>query len=138
MQETMAMSREKIYEKVQEVLEEALGADEEDITMEASLTRDLEAESIDFLDIVFRLEKAFSTAEKPFKISQGELFPENLMENPEWVEDGKFTDSGMSMLEERMPHVDFTGFRDDRDVNKVAELITVKSIVEFVDRKLAA
>jgi acyl carrier protein len=138
MQETMAMSREDIYEKVQEVLEEALGADEEDITMEASLTRDLEAESIDFLDIVFRLEKAFSTPEKPFKISQGELFPENLMENPEWVEDGKFTESGMQMLEERMPHVDFSGFRDDRDVNKVAETITVKSIVDFVDRKLAA
>ncbi|UCD75802.1 MAG: acyl carrier protein, partial [Phycisphaerales bacterium] len=105
---------------------------------EASLTRDLEAESIDFLDIVFRLEKAFSTPEKPFKISQGELFPENLMENPEWVENGRFTDSGMKMLEERMPHVDFSKFRDDRDVNKVAETITVKSIVDFIDRKLAA
>jgi len=137
-QEATAMTRDEMYKKVQEVLEEALGADEEDITLEASLTRDLEAESIDFLDIVFRLEKAFSTPEKPFKISQGELFPENLMENPDWVNDGKFTDSGMAMLEERMPHVDFGAFHDDRDVNKVAELITVKSIVDFVDRKLSA
>ena len=134
----MAMSRDEIFENVREVLEEALGADEDEITLEASLTADLEAESIDFLDIVFRLEKTFSTDEKPFKISQGELFPENLMENEEWVEDGKFTDAGMTMLKERMPHVDFSGFEDDRDVNKVAELITVKSIVEFVDRKLAA
>ena len=138
MQETMAMSLEEIFEKVQEVLEEALGADEEDITLEASLTRDLEAESIDFLDIIFRLEKAFTTPDKPFKISQGELFPENLMENPDWVSDGKFTDSGMAMLEERMPHVDFSDFHSDRDMNKVAELITVKSIVDFVNRKLAA
>ena len=132
------MSRDEIYESVREVLEEALGADEDEITLDASLTRDLEAESIDFLDIVFRLEKKFTTDDKPFKISQGELFPENLMENPDWVEDGKFTDAGMTMLKERMPHVDFTGFEDDRDLNKVAELITVNSIVDFVARKLAA
>ena len=132
------MSRDEIYESVREVLEEALGADEDEITLDASLTRDLEAESIDFLDIVFRLEKKFTTDDKPFKISQGELFPENLMENPDWVEDGKFTDAGMTMLKERMPHVDFSGFESDRDLNKVAELITVNSIVDFVARKLAA
>jgi len=134
----MAMSRDDIFSKVREVLEEALGADEDEITPEASLTANLEAESIDFLDIVFRLEKAFSTEDRPFKISQGELFPENLMENPEWVSESKFTDAGMAMLKERMPHVDFSSFEDDRDVNKVAELITVDSIVTFVERKLKA
>ena len=133
----MAMSRDDIFEKVRDVLEEALGADPDEITPQASLTADLEAESIDFLDIVFRLEKSFNTPERPFKISQGELFPENLMENPDWVEDGKFTDAGMTMLKERMPHVDFSAFENDRDINKVAELITVKSIVDFVDRKLS-
>jgi acyl carrier protein len=132
----MAMSRDEIFEKVKEVLEEALGADEDEITPEASLTADLEAESIDFLDIVFRLEKSFSTEDRPFKIPQGELFPENLMENPEWVQDGKFTDAGMEMLKQRMLHVDFSKFEDDRDVNKVGELITVRSIVDFVERKL--
>lgn len=134
----MGMSRDDIYEKVREVLEDALGADEDEITMDASLTADLGAESIDFLDIVFRLEKTFSTDDAPFKISQGELFPENLMENADWVADGKFTESGMSMLRERMPHVDFSDFDADRDVNKVAALITVGSIVDFTDRKLAA
>jgi acyl carrier protein len=138
MPESVVLSRDQIYEKLRDILEEALGADEEEITIEASLTGDLEAESIDFLDIVFRLEKAFSTPERPFKIEQGELFPENLLENAEWVADGKFTDAGMAMLRERMPHVDFTGFESDRDVNKVAELITVSSIIEFVERKLAA
>ena len=83
------------------------------------------------------MEKRFSTPERPFKIEQGELFPENLMENPEWVVDGKFTDAGMDMLRERMPHVDFSAFDSDRDVNDVSELFTVKSIVDFVDRKLA-
>jgi acyl carrier protein len=138
MQETMAMSRDEIFNNVRSVLEEALGADEGEITMDASLTADLQAESIDFLDIVFRLEKTFSTPERPFKISQGELFPENLMENPAWVSDGRFTDEGMAMLKQRMPHVDFAQFDSDRDVSKVAATITVKSLVDFIERKLAA
>jgi acyl carrier protein len=138
MPQSVMLTREQIFEKIREVLEEALGVETDEVTENASLTADLEAESIDFLDIVFRLEKTFSTTEKPFKIEQGELFPENLMENPEWIADGKFTDSGMAMLRERMPHVDFSSFESDRDLDKVAELITVKSIIDFVERKLAA
>lgn len=137
MPDTM-LTRDEIFKKVQEVLEEALGADEDEISLNTSLTADLEAESIDFLDIVFRLEKAFSTPDKSFKVEQGELFPENLTENAEWVQDAKLTDAGMAMLKERMPHVDFSNFEDDREVAKVAELITVNSIVDFVERKLAA
>jgi len=131
------MTREEILEKVKEVLEEALGVDEDEITPGASLTADLEAESIDYLDIQFRLEKTFSADGKPFKIEQGELFPENLMENPEWVQGGRFTDAGMTMLKQRMPHVDFEDFEGTREVAKVAELITVESLVDFVDRKLS-
>ncbi len=138
MPESVLMSRNEIFENVRHVLEEALGVDEDEVTLGASLTGDLEAESIDFLDIVFRLEKTFATPERAFKVGQGELFPENLMENPEWVVEGRLTDPGMSMLRERMPHVDFSAFENDRDINKVAELITVKSIVDFVERKLAA
>ena len=137
MPETM-LTRDEIFKKVQDVLEEALGADEDEISLETSLTADLEAESIDFLDIVFRLEKTFSTGDKAFKVEQGELFPENLTENAEWVQDGKLTDPGMAMLVERMPHVDFSKFENDREVAKVAELITVDSIVDFVERKLNA
>ncbi|HBZ97371.1 MAG: acyl carrier protein [Phycisphaerae bacterium] len=133
----MSMNKDEIFAKVQEVLEEALGADADEITPNASLTGDLDAESIDFLDIVFRLEKAFSTDDAPFKISQGELFPENLMDNADWVDDGKFTDSGLAMLRERMPHIDFTTFSSDPQVSKVADLITVQSLVNFVSNKLA-
>jgi acyl carrier protein len=136
MPESAVLNREQIFEKLREILEEALGVDEEEVTVNASLTADLGAESIDFLDIVFRLEKTFSTPDHPFKVEQGELFPDDLLENPDWVADGKFTDAGMTMLRERMPHVDFSEFDSDRDVNKVAELITVNSIIEFVERKL--
>ena len=133
----MSMTKDEIFSNVQEVLVEALGADEEEITENASLTGDLGAESIDFLDIVFRLEKAFSTDDAPFKISQGELFPENLMDNDDWISDGKFTESGLAMLRERMPHIDFTAFSSDPQVSKVADLITVQSLVNFVSNKLA-
>ena len=138
MPDSAVLTQDKILEKTREVLMEALVLDADEVTPEASLTADLQAESIDFLDIVFRLEKTFSTEDKPFKIEPGELFPDNLLENPEWVQEGKLTDAGMDMLKERMPHVDFSQFDQDRSVDKVAANITVSSLVTFIDRKLSA
>ena len=127
------MNRDDIFEKIQEVLDDALGVDEDEVTAEAILTSDLGAESIDFLDIVFRIEKTFD-----FKISQGELFPENLTENEDWVSDGKLTDAGLDMLKQRMSHVDFTAIESgNRDVSNIADFITVNSLVNFVEVKLA-
>ena len=138
MPDSAVLTHDEILEKTREILMEALVLDAEEITPESSLTADLNAESIDFLDIVFRLEKTFSTEDKPFKIEPGELFPDNLLDNPEWVQEGKLTDAGMDMLKERMPHVDFSEFDQDRDVEKVAANITVASLVTFIDRKLSA
>ncbi len=126
-------SRDEIFEKVKDVLENALGADPEDVTMEATLIGDLGAESIDFLDISFKLEQEFS-----IKIDQGELFPENLMSDDTLVEDGKLTDKAMDILRERMPHVDFSKLDADRRVNQLSEVFTVESLVDFIARKLTA
>ncbi|MCH2133896.1 MAG: phosphopantetheine-binding protein [Phycisphaerales bacterium] len=130
------MSPDEIFANIREVLEEALGVDEDEVTSEAKLVSDLGAESIDFLDIQFRLEKTFSTDGHSFKIEQGELFPENLMDNAEWVQDDKFTDAGMTMLRERMPHLNLEAFESDRSLAGVADLITVHSLVLFVQGKL--
>ena len=138
MPDSAVLTQDEILDKTRDVLMEALVLDADEVTPEASLTADLQAESIDFLDIVFRLEKTFSTEDKPFKIEPGELFPDNLLENPEWVQEGKLTDAGMEMLKERMPHVDFAAFDQDRNVDKVAANITVASLVTFIDRKLSA
>jgi acyl carrier protein len=127
------MTRDEILAKVTEVLEDALGVDEEDVTLEATLIGDLEAESIDFLDIVFRLEKGFD-----IKIEQGELFPENVAQNPDYVQDGKVTQKGIDALKEKLPHVNFTEFEKDPDVSKVGDIFTVDTIVRFVERKLEA
>ena len=126
-------SHEEIFDKVKEVLEYALGADSEDITIDATLIGDLGAESIDFLDISFKLEQEFS-----IKIDQGELFPENLMQDESLVEDGKLTEKAMGMLKERMPHVDFSKFENDRRVDQLSEVFTVGSLVDFVERKIQA
>jgi len=93
--------QQEIFEKVQEVLVDALGVDDDEVTLQAKLVGDLGAESIDFLDIVFRLEKAFG-----IKIEQSELFPEDVLSNEEYVQDGKVTDKGMEELKAKMKHAE--------------------------------
>ena len=130
----MAMSRDEIIQQVQEVLVDALGVDDDEVTAEATLMGDLGAESIDFLDIVFRLEKAFG-----IKIPREELFPaENLMNDSEFVHNGKLTERGLVELREKMPHTDITAFEGDPDLNKLADLFTVNAIVNYVEGKLEA
>ena len=126
------MSRDEIFQQVQEVLVDALGVDDDEVAAEATLMGDLGAESIDFLDIVFRLEKAFG-----IKIPREELFPaENLMNDSEFVYNGKLTEKGLAELRERMPHTDITAFESDPDINKLGDLFTVNAIVNYVDGKL--
>ena len=128
------MDRDEIMQQVQEVLIDALGVDDDEVTAEATLMGDLGAESIDFLDIVFRLEKTFG-----IKIPREELFPaENLMNNSEFVQNGKLTEKGLTELREKMPHTDITGFVDDPDINKLGDLFTVNAIVNYVEGKLNA
>jgi acyl carrier protein len=129
----MAMSRDEVFGKVKEVLVDALGVDDDEVNEEATLTGDLGAESIDFLDIVFRLEKTFA-----IKIPRGELFPDDILNNPEYVEGGKMTPKGIETLKAAMPHADFSEFEADPDVSRMPNLFTVKTIVNYVTTKMAA
>jgi len=121
----------EIFEKVKSCLVEALGVDDEEVTLEASITADLGGESIDFLDIVFRLEKTFS-----IKIPRGELFPEKILSNENYVADGKMTPEGMTELRNRMPHADLTEFEKNPEVKDLSNLFTVQMIVNYVVNKL--
>ena len=130
----MAMSRDEIFQEVQEVMVDALGVDDDEVTPEATLMGDLGAESIDFLDIVFRLEKTFG-----IKIPREELFPaESLMNNPEFVKNGKLTETGLTELRDKIPHTDLAAFENDPDINKLGDLFTVDAIVNYVETKLNA
>ncbi|CAN5726993.1 acyl carrier protein [soil metagenome] len=126
------MTHDEILTKVRAVLVDALAVDEDEVTPEASLVRDLGAESIDFLDIVFKLEQEFG-----FKIQQGELFPENVAQDPKYVQSGRVTPAGIAALKAKLPHVNFSAWETDPSLAKVAELFTVDTLVRFVEKKLA-
>jgi acyl carrier protein len=126
-------SRDEIFAKVQETLVDALGVDDDEVLEDATLVDDLGAESIDFLDIVFRLEKNFG-----IKIPRGELFPENLAADASFVDDGKVTAEGIATLKEKMPHADIDSFANDPKVENIQSLFTVNMITNFVENKLNA
>jgi acyl carrier protein len=132
----MAMTRDEIYSKVQGVLVEALGVDEEEVKPDASLKNDLGAESIDFLDITFRLEKAFTTdPANQFKIPRGDLFPENL-EDPSFVQNGRLTDTGLTEVKRRLPHADLSKLEATRDTALIPDLFAVQDIVDYIERRM--
>ncbi len=126
-------TNDEIYAKVQSTLVDALGVDEDEVTRDSTLQGDLGAESIDFLDIVFRLERNFG-----IKIPRGELFPENLMADPEWIADGKLTAKGVAELKGRLPFADLSKFEADPDVERIGDLYTVDMLVHYVQSKLAS
>jgi acyl carrier protein len=131
------MTRDEIHNKVKAVLVDALGVDEDEVTPDATLRGDLGAESIDFLDIVFRLEKAFTTdPAKPFKIPRGEMFPEDIFNNAQFVDNGKVTQAGLDELRKRMPHVDLTTLKPGDEIEKMQ--FTVTTVVNYIENKLKA
>jgi len=131
----MAMTHDEIYKKVQTVLEDALGVDADEVTPKAALIEDLGMESIDALDIVFRLEKAFT-----IKIPRGELFPENLaelMSDERFVQNDKLTPDGLTELKKRMPFADFAEIEANPTVEQAKGLLNVDTVVRYVASKLA-
>jgi acyl carrier protein len=125
-------TRDEIYEKVSATLVEALNVDEDEVTPEATLQGDLGAESIDFLDIVFRLEREFG-----IKIPRGELFPESIFQgDPDFVQNGKVTDKGIAELRARMPFADLNDFAKNPEVGHISDLFTVELITRYIEGKL--
>jgi acyl carrier protein len=124
-------TKDEVYEKIKVALTDALGVDEEDIKPEATLVGDLGAESIDFLDIVFRLEKAFE-----IKIPRNELFPEDVLTDQKYVQDGRVTELGVSELRKRMPFADLDAFAKNPVVQDFANVLTVADMCRFVESKV--
>ena len=127
----MALSQDEIFAKVQEALEDALGVDNDEVTKEATLVGDLGAESIDFLDIVFKLEKTFDIT-----IPREELSPEDILTNSQYVQDGVVTDEGMAELKRRMPWADLSEFEKSPKVQDFGNLLTVGDLCNYVESKV--
>ena len=125
-------TEEEIFSKVQEALVDALGVDDDEVTPEATLEGDLGAESIDFLDIIFRLEKSFD-----IKIPQEELFPQEVFASETFVVDGAFTDEGFEEIQKRVPFVDFSEYPADRKIEDFRNFLTVDALCKYVASKAA-
>jgi len=124
-------TKDEVFEQIQEALVEALGVEDDEVTPEATLVGDLGAESIDFLDIVFRLEKAFD-----IQIPRDELFPEDIFTSSEYVVEGRLTDAGVEELKKRLPFADLDEFADDPVVQNFANTLTVEDLYKFVATKI--
>jgi acyl carrier protein len=130
----MTMTKDEVYMKVSTTLVEALNVDADEVKPDAKLQGDLGAESIDFLDIVFRLEREFG-----IKIPRGELFPESIFQgDPDMVQNGKVTTRGLEELRAKMPYADLSAFEQNPDINKMSDLFTVELITRYVQGKIAA
>jgi acyl carrier protein len=129
--DTSMPSRDEIFEKVKTALVDALGVDDDEVTSNATMVGDLGAESIDFLDIVFRLEKSFG-----IKIPRGELFPEDVLSSTEFVTNGKVNAAGMAALKARMPFYDLTKFEQNPSVQNFPNMLTVEDMVRYVQSKV--
>ena len=126
------MTQDEIFQKVRTTLVDALNVDDDEVSLKSRLRADLNAESIDFLDIVFRLEREFG-----IQIPRGELFPESVFRgDPEFVSEGKVTDRGIDELRSRMPYADLGSFDRDRRLSAVPDLFTVDLITRYIAWKL--
>ncbi|NND96772.1 MAG: acyl carrier protein [Pirellulaceae bacterium] len=127
----MPLTQDEIFSKVQESLVDALGVDDDEVNADATLVGDLGAESIDFLDIVFKLEKAFDIT-----IPREELSPEDILTNNQYVQDGKVTADGLTELKSRMPWADLSQFEQNPRVQDFGNLLTVGDLCRYVGSKV--
>lgn len=122
----------EILSKIQDVLANALGVDEEEVKPESSLTADLGAESIDFIDIIFRLEKAFD-----IKIPSGDLFPGNILNDEKFVQAGVVTEAGLAELRDKVPYLNVDKFAKDPQITKLADQFTVQMVINYIQDRIA-
>ena len=122
----------EIFEKVKATLTGALGVDAADVQPESSLVRDLGAESIDFIDILFRLEKAFD-----IKIPSGELFPGHILNQERFAQAGRVTEEGLAELRQKMPYLDVDSFAKDPVLSKLADFFTVRMVCNYLKGRVS-
>ncbi len=118
----------QIWAKVQDAFAAALGLEEDEIELDARLIEELGAESLDFLDIVYRLERAFD-----IKIPRGGI-ETSAQEETEGVYevDGILTEDGLNALRQLMPEVPSEEIVEGLRVTEVPELFRVATFYNIV------
>jgi len=133
------MNVESVYPKVQAIIADVLVLDEEEVSLNSRLIADLGAESIDFLDLIFQLEKEFS-----IKIPRGQLEQNarGSLAEDEFENNGVLTEKGMDAIKNYLSEVPAEHFTSAMKVNEIPTLFTVetfcKLVVSAVNEKEAA
>ncbi len=125
----------RIFPKVADIIADALDRDVDEIRLESYLIDNLNAESIDFLDILFRLERAFK-----IKLPQGKII-ENArgdLSEAEFEHKGTLSPAGQRRLQAYLDEVPAERFRSPIKVADVPRLFTVETFCKLVLRNLAA
>jgi acyl carrier protein len=126
------VSREEImavFPKVAETMADALGCDVEDVKLDVPLIEGLDAESIDFLDMVFRLERAFK-----IKIPRGKIVENarGTLSEAEFEQKGVVTDTGMAQLKAYLSEVPAERFKSPMKVADIPRLFTPETFCKLV------
>jgi acyl carrier protein len=120
-----------VFPTVQKTMADALGCDVDDIKLDVSLIEGLDAESIDFLDMVFRLERAFK-----IKVPRGKIIEDVRGNMPvtEFEENGILTEKGLARLREYLSEIDASRFKTPMRVDHIARLYTPEPFCKLVIR----
>jgi len=129
-----AAATPEVFEKVRACFVEALGVDAEEVTMKSKVIDDLGAESLDFLDIAYRLEQTFK-----IKIPRGEIKQKSQegMNATEWEKDGLLTEKALAKIREVMPEVDPADVKAGLRAKDIPRLFTVETFYNMVVKLLA-
>ena len=119
----------EVWGKVQTAFAEALGLDDDEVELGSMIIEDLDAESLDFLDIAFRLERAFD-----IKIPRGgiEKAAREGIDDEEYEVDGVLTASALEKLRDAMPEIPADRFSDGLRTTEVPELFVVATFYNLV------
>lgn len=131
MSEISQQDVDAVFAKVADTIADALGCDLEEVKRDASLINDLGAESIDFLDLVFRLERAFK-----IKIPRGKIVEDSrgTLSEAEFEQKGLVTDRGLSQLKAFLSEVPADRFRTPLKVAEIPRLFTAETFCKLVIR----
>lgn len=123
------MNLERVYPKVREIVADVLVIDEDEISLSSRLISDLGAESIDFLDLVFQLEKEFS-----IKIPRGQLEKNarGELSEHEFEKNGALTEQGLVSLKKYLSEVPAEQFKSNMKVNEIPMLFTVETFCKLI------
>jgi acyl carrier protein len=122
---------EAVFPKVAQVIADALGCDVDDVKLDVPLIEGLDAESIDFLDLVFRLERSFGV-----KIPRGKIVEDARGDLPEadFEQKGIVTDAGLAQLRGFLTEVPAERFKTPMKVADIPRLFTPETFCKVVVR----